>query len=68
MAPTLQDVSYLLGLPLAGAAVGPLHAPANWRDDMQARFAGVHPENPLLTGDPHGPRLSWLNKFEVRLL
>ena len=68
MAPTLQDVSYLLGLPLAGAAVGPLQAPANWRDDMQARFAGVHPENPLLTGEPHGPRLSWLNKFEVRLL
>ena len=24
MAPTLQDVSYLLGLPLAGAAIGPL--------------------------------------------
>ena len=68
MAPTLQDVSYLLGLPLAGAPVGPLVAPNSWRDDMQARFAGVNPENPLLANSKHGPRVSWLSKFEVRLL
>ena len=41
MAPTLQDVSYLLGLPLAGAVVGPLQAPGNWRDEMQALVVGV---------------------------
>lgn len=67
MAPTLEDVSYLLGLPLAGAVIGPLEAPHNWRDDMQARFAGVNPENPHLTYDRHGPQLSWLSKFQVRL-
>ena len=68
MAPTLQDVSFLLGLPLAGAVVGPLQAPGNWRDEMQARFAGLHPENPLLEYQRHGPRVSWLSKFQVRLL
>ena len=34
MAPTLQDVSFLLGLPLAGEAVGPLEAPVDWQDDV----------------------------------
>jgi hypothetical protein len=29
MAPTLQDVSYLLGLSLAGHPIGPLKAPRN---------------------------------------
>ena len=67
MAPTLQDVSYLLGLPLAGAPVGPLQAPNNWRDVMQARFAGVNPENPILKDNAHGPHVSWLSKFQVRL-
>lgn len=68
MAPTLQDVSYLLGLPLAGVPVGPLQAPNNWRNVMQARFAGVNPENPHLEDDAHGPRVSWLSKFQVRLV
>ena len=65
MAPTLQDVSFLLGLPLAGEVVGPLQAPANWRDAMQARFAGIHPDNPPLVYAPHGPRVAWLSKFQV---
>ena len=68
MAPTLQDVSFLLGLPLAGAVVGPTQAPGNWRDEMQARFAGLHQENPLLDNSVHGPRVSFLSKFQVRLL
>ena len=38
MAPTLQDVSYLLGLPLAGAAIGPLEAESGWQAVMQTRF------------------------------
>ena len=68
MAPTLQDVSFLLGLLLAGAVVGPLHAPNNWRDEMQARFAGLHQDNPLLLHAAHGPQVSFLSKFQVRLL
>ncbi|WVZ94991.1 hypothetical protein U9M48_040806 [Paspalum notatum var. saurae] len=39
MAPTLRDVSYLLGLPIAGTAVGPRVVPASWKDDLEIRFA-----------------------------
>lgn len=67
MAPTLQDVSYLLGLPLAGAAIGPLEASEDWRDEMQARFAAVLPAVTWLPHHAHGPRVSWLSQFEVRL-
>src|ERR1043165_2197886 len=38
MAPTLHDVSYLLGLPLAGCAIGPLRKPAHWHDQMDACY------------------------------
>ena len=39
MAPTLQDVSYLLGLPLEGDPIGPLREPpANWKLEMAQRF------------------------------
>ena len=65
MAPTLQDVSYLLGLPLAGAVVGPLQAPHNWHAEMQLRFAGIHPANPPIEYERHGPRVKWLSKFQV---
>ena len=41
MAPTLEDVSLLLGLPLAGHAVGPLDAPAGWERALTERFHGV---------------------------
>ncbi|XP_066162566.1 uncharacterized protein [Oryza sativa Japonica Group] len=41
MAPTLQDVSYLLGLPLAGAAVGPVDGGAGWQEDITERFLPV---------------------------
>jgi hypothetical protein len=65
MAPTLQDVSYLLGLPLSGEVIGPMDSPVGWRDAMQARFAGVHPENPELVYSSHGVRQAWLNNFQV---
>ena len=65
MAPTLQDVSYLLGLPLAGEVIGPMEAPLGWRDAMQARFAGVAPGNPQLLFSTHGVRQSWLLNFQV---
>jgi hypothetical protein len=34
MAPTLQDVSYLLGLPIAGEAVGPVAVPPTCRAEL----------------------------------
>jgi hypothetical protein len=70
MAPTLQDVAYLLGLPLRGLAVGPQVVPHPWwRDDLEARFALV----PRLAGPPAphtdrttGPCKRWLLQFQVR--
>ena len=40
-APTLQDVSYLLGLPIAGEAIGVVDVPTTWRDELAQRFAAV---------------------------
>jgi hypothetical protein len=70
MAPTLQDVGFLLGLPVVGEAVGPRVVPPGWMDDLQARFAAVdrHPGlGPVL---PHpagarGPSKKWLMQFQV---
>ena len=45
MAPTLQDVAYLLGLPLVGEAVGPRVVPPTWLDDLEARFGDVGPSS-----------------------
>ncbi|WVZ88122.1 hypothetical protein U9M48_034673 [Paspalum notatum var. saurae] len=47
MAPTLRDVSYLLGLPLRGDAMGPTDVGQGRREDLLARFglcgvAGPH--------------------------
>ena len=66
MAPTLHDVSYLLGLPLAGAVLGPADPPPDWHELMQARFAGVHPQNPMLPEHKHGVQQTWLNKWQVK--
>ncbi|WVZ51117.1 hypothetical protein U9M48_002293 [Paspalum notatum var. saurae] len=41
MAPILQDVSYLLGLPLRGDAMGPTDYGPGWRDDLLNRFGRV---------------------------
>jgi hypothetical protein len=35
MSPTLHDVSYLLGLPITGEAVGPVAVPPTWRAELQ---------------------------------
>jgi hypothetical protein len=66
MAPTLQDVSYLLGLPLAGNLIGPLNAPRNWATDLLARFNGVRGgvEFPDIDSS-HGPKYAWLKEFQV---
>nr|CAD40694.3 OSJNBa0083D01.11 [Oryza sativa Japonica Group] len=68
VAPTLQDVSYLLGLPLAGDAVGPVTTAADWQDDLMARFALVQraphlPLQPLAHHRNTGPTKRWLLQF-----
>nr|XP_015638149.2 uncharacterized protein LOC107280872 isoform X2 [Oryza sativa Japonica Group] len=63
MVPTLQDVSYLLGLPIAGPAVGPTMVNAGWADDFLASFGGVLPVALEDLTDGHGPTKSWLNQF-----
>jgi hypothetical protein len=71
MTVTLQDVACLLGLPLAGNAIGPSEPPQDWHVDMAARFLhmlpqGVAPADVRGARDRHGPRLQWLKRFEVR--
>ena len=41
LAPTLQDVAMLLGLPITGDAVGPRVVPSTWLEDLEECFAGV---------------------------
>jgi hypothetical protein len=55
MAPALQDVSYLLGLPIAGEAVGSVAVPPTWRAELQERFAPVNPSHFLDVPDAPGP-------------
>ena len=68
MAATLQDVSYLLGLPLAGDGIGSLEAEPGWLANMQARFLAAVPTATGLDDDPHGPRFRWLSQFQVTLV
>ena len=56
MAPTLEDVSFLLGLPLAGRAIGPLQAPENWEHEMSLRFQGIYHNAGLFASEDHGPK------------
>ena len=37
----LQDVAYLLSLPIVGEAIGLRVVAASWKDDLEARFALV---------------------------
>ena len=59
MAPTLQDVSYLLGLPLAGVPIGPVDAPENWAQEMAQRFYGIREGALEFTYENHGPKFDW---------
>ena len=52
MAPTLEDVSLLLGLPLAGEAIGPLEPPDGWAQEIRDRFAGLYHGAPGYEGRP----------------
>ncbi|WVZ95244.1 hypothetical protein U9M48_041035 [Paspalum notatum var. saurae] len=71
MAPTLQDVSYLLGLPLRGDAMGPTDVGQGWREDLLARFGPVQRSGtaptyrefaPTHTG---GPPNWWILQFKA---
>ena len=53
MTPTLQDVAYLLGLPIVGEAVGPRVVAASWKDDLEARFALVSGRDPADDDDDY---------------
>ena len=55
----------LLGLPLAGPAIGPLDAPPGWEASMAQRFEGVFDGAPVLASEPHGPKYEWLQRFSV---
>ena len=63
-APTLQDVSLLLGLPCAGRAMGAVDVPITWRDELLAHFAPVQRNDRALPyqvfTSSHGPIKSWL--------
>jgi hypothetical protein len=68
MAPTLQDVSFLLGLPLAGQPIGPLQAPADWEEGMALRFQGIRDAAGPFAMEAHGPKLDWLLNYQVSLM
>src|SRR3954469_25572461 len=65
MAPTLEDVSFLLGLPLAGSAIGPLEATSTWQNDMKACFTDLYVGAPDFASEAHGPKYDWLLNFQV---
>jgi hypothetical protein len=65
MAPTLQDLSYLLGLPIAGEAIGPVPVPPFWRAELQERFGPVNPPLFVNVPDAPGPAKSWVIQFRV---
>ena len=72
MAPTLQDVAYLLGLPIVGEVVGPCVVPSSWKNDLEDRFTlvqRVEEAGPIM---PHpraaGPSKTWLLQFAVHIL
>jgi hypothetical protein len=68
MAPTLQDVSYLLGLPIAGETVGPVVVPPTCRVELQERFAPMNPPYFLDVPDARGPANGWVIQYRVRTI
>ena len=74
MAPTLEDVAMLLGLPIAGAAAFPPDAGVDWRDALLGRFQGVlgaeaaPPYFDFSERQRHGPPLRWLSQFRVSIV
>ncbi|WVZ50439.1 hypothetical protein U9M48_001691 [Paspalum notatum var. saurae] len=71
MAPTLRDVSYLLGLPLRGDAMGPTDVGQGWREDLLARFGRVQrsgtapPYREFAPTHTGGPPKWWILQFKA---
>ncbi|WVZ95502.1 hypothetical protein U9M48_041257 [Paspalum notatum var. saurae] len=71
MAPTLQDVSYLLGLPLRGDAMGPTDVGQGRREDLLARFGRVQrsgtapPYREFAPTHTGGPPKWWILQFKA---
>ncbi|KAM0839670.1 hypothetical protein ACQ4PT_060165 [Festuca glaucescens] len=70
MAPTLQDVSMLLGLPVSGRVVTPTANPnKDWCEHLVQRFRGVLPEDPEKPYEEfahsYGIPFSWLCRFKL---
>nr|ABA98396.2 hypothetical protein LOC_Os12g27390 [Oryza sativa Japonica Group] len=69
-----RDVSYLLGLPLAGDAVGPVDGGAGWQEDITERFLpvmrcpGLLPPTALHAYTTVGPTKAWLLQFTAEML
>ncbi|WVZ68987.1 hypothetical protein U9M48_017856 [Paspalum notatum var. saurae] len=71
MAPTLRDVSYLLGLPLRGDAMGPTDVGQGWREDLPTRFGRVQrsgtapPYREFAPTHTGGPPKWWILQFKA---
>ena len=67
MTPTLQDVAYLLGLPIVREAVGARVVAASWNDDLETRFALVDHVEEAGPINPHpravGPLKIWFLQY-----
>src|SRR6185436_10239246 len=60
MTPTLQDVAYLLGLPIVGEPVGPRVVAASWKVDLVEEAGPINP-HPRATG----PSKTWFLQFTI---
>ncbi|WVZ63107.1 hypothetical protein U9M48_012771 [Paspalum notatum var. saurae] len=71
MAPTLRDVSYPLGLPLRGDAMGPTDVGQGRREDLPARFGRVRrsgtapPYGEFAPTHTGGPPKWWILQFKA---
>ena len=71
MAPTFQDVAYLLGLPCAGATVGVVYMDADWMNIMHQWFSPVQRTDdapayvPEFLSDPRGSTKKWILQSQV---
>jgi hypothetical protein len=68
MAPTFEDVLYLLELPIVGEAVGPVAVSPTWRAELQEWFAPVNPPHFLDVPDAPGPAKGWVIQYRVRTI
>ena len=69
MAPTLQDVAYMLDLPCVGAVVEVIDMDTDWMNVMHHWFSPVQwTDNapayvPEFLSDPRGPTKKWILQF-----